>query len=489
MKKNSLRKMLYLMSVLMLAAMVMVSCKKDDDDDDDDPPVLVEDGLYVKGAGTALTDFDLKGLMKSTKNEVGQEPRASLMELFVAVKGGSDGFNIVQVAGTEHTTHGPGANFALVPMDQRDGEEPSTADFWRGSIAVTDTKFTVPEDGLYHVVLDTELGIVMIARVKWGMIGAATPGGWGSDTELTAAFDLNKMEFKKEEVLLFEDPYKFRYSNGWKVFIDEDGTVKVNSNLGGAINDLQPGGADIMHDDYGVFTVQITWELGQPIKGSLTRTGDGPELPDFPEEMFLVGAATHYDWHTPGEKEDALMHKLAGGGNNEGIFWKIAHLEGGQGWKLSAENWGSPNIGFAEVDEFDAEGVEVGEDGGNMTVAESKMYIIVLNLRDDMIKVSVKPAVVYGIGDAFGGWDAGVEANKFIVDDTEKTVTSPPLVADGNIRMYADHAWIPDWWHAEFNVYDGVIEYRGDGGDQPAVPGTAGQVVTLMFDNNTGTIE
>lgn len=487
MKKNSLRKMLYLVGVLMLAAMVMVSCKKDDDDDDDPP--LVEDGYYVKGSGTALADFDLKGLMKSTKNEVGQEPRASLMELFVAVKGGDEGFNIVRVAGAERTTYGPGAGFGLVAEEDRDGEEPRTADFWRGPIAVADTKFTVPEDGLYHVVYDTELEVVMIAHVKWGMIGAATPGGWGEDTELTATFDLNKMEFKKEEVLLFEDPYKFRYSNGWKVFIADDGSVKVNSNLGGSIDNLEPGGADIMHEDYGVFTAQITWELGEPIKGSLTRTGDGPELPDYPEEMFIVGDATAYGWDTPGTVDDAIMHKLAGGGNNEGVFWKIAHLEANIGWKLSAANWGSPNIGFNEVDEFDADGVAVGEDDGNMTVAESKVYIIVLNLREDMIKVSVKEAVVYGIGDAFGTWDAGVEDNKFTVDHEAKTVTSPALPESGNIRMYTSHSWIPDWWNAEFNVYGGVIEYRGDGGDQPAVAGTAGQVITLMFDSNTGSID
>ena len=488
MKKNSLRKMLYLMGVLMLAAMVMVSCKKDDDDDDD-PPILVEDGLYVKGAGTALADFDLKGLMKSTKNEVGQEPRATLMELFIAVKGGADGFNIVKVAGAERMTYGPGADFGLVAEADRDGEEPRTADFWRGPIAVTDTKFTVPEDGLYHVVYDTELEVVMIARVKWGMIGAATPGGWGEDTELTATFDLNKMEFKKEEVILFEDPYKFRYSNGWKVFIADDGSVKVNSNLGGTLANLEPGGADMMHDNYGEFTVQLTWELGQKITASLVRTGDGPELPDYPDAMYLVGAATAYGWDTPGTVDNAIMHKLAGGGNNEGIFWKIAHLEGGQGWKLSAANWGSPNLGFGDVDEFDAEGVAVGEDGGNMTVAESKVYIIVLNLREDMVKVSVKEAAVYGIGDAFGGWDSGVAANKFAVDHAAKTVTSPALPASGNIRMYADHTWIPDWWNAEFNVFSGVIEYRGDGGDQAAVPGTAGQVITLMFDNNTGSID
>jgi hypothetical protein len=338
-------------------------------------------------------------------------------------------------------------------------------------------------------VLDTELGIVVIARVKWGLIGAATPGGWGSDTELTATFDLNKMDFTKTEVVLFEDPYKIRYSNGWKIFIDADGTVKVNTNLGGSLSDLEPGGADMMHDDYGEFTTTVTWELGEAITANFVRTGDGPPLAEYPEAMFLVGAATAYGWDDPGTTDEALMHKLAGGGNNEGIFWKIAHLAANEGWKLAAENWGSPNLGFNEVDEFDAEGVEVTAVDGNMMVAESGMFMIVLNLRDDMVKVSVKPAEVYGIGDAFGGWDAGVEANKFTVDNEAKTITSPPLVADGNIRMYTAHAWIPDWWNAEFNVFEGKIEYRNDGGDQPAVPGTTGQIITLMFDDNTGTIE
>ncbi len=489
MKKNSLKKLLYLMSIMMLAGVVMVSCKKDDDDDDPTPPPTpVEDGIYVVGAGTALTDFDLKGLMKPTINEVGQEPRASLLELFVAVKGGSDGFNIIKVEGSTETVHGPGGDFGLVAEEDLDVEEPRDG-VWRGSLAVTDTKFTVPEDGLYHVVYDTELNVIVIARVKWGLIGAATPGGWSDDTPMNTSFDLNKMEFTVTEVTLFEDPWKFRYSGGWKVFIDDEGTVKVNANLGGSVSDLEPGGADIMHDNYGVYTVKLTWELGEKHVAELTRTGDGEPLPEYPEAMFLVGDATAYGWATPGEDVEAIMHKLAGGGNNEGIFWKIAHLDGGIGFKLAAENWGSPNLGFNEVDEFDAEGVMVADDGeGNMMIDQVGMFMIVLNLRDDMVKVSIKPAAVYGIGDAFGGWDAGVEDNKFAVDNENKAIISPRLPADGNIRMYAAHSWISDWWHAEFNVFDGKIEYRNDGGDQEAVPGTEGQQIMLYFDDNTGSI-
>lgn len=81
------------------------------------------------------------------------------------------------------------------------------------------------------------------------------------------------------------------------------------------------------------------------------------------------------------------------------------------------------------------------------------------------------------------------EANLFAVDHAEKLVVSPPLPESGNIRMYTSHQWIPDWWNAEFNLFDGVIEYRGSGDDQEPVAGTAGQVITLHFDDNTGSIE
>jgi hypothetical protein len=496
MKKNSLKKLLTLAGIFMLAAMVLVSCKKDDDDDTDNPPVLVEDGIYIKGAGTALTSFNIKGLMKITRNEVTQEDRAQLLELYVAVKAGAEGFSIVKVAGAAQTTYGPGADFAMVVEADRDVEEPKV-DFWRGSYAENTTPFTVPADGLYHVIIDTELEIVVVVPVAyWGLIGAATPGGWTDDTQMPpTAFDLNTMTFEVNNVVMTASNWKFRYSGGWKVFVDGDydlggGTIgiKVNTNFGGALDALVPGGADLNNDVVGEYTAKMVWKLGEPYTATLTKTGE-VVLPTYPEAMFLVGAATAYGWDAPGTTDEALMHKIAGGGPNEGVFWKIAHLQAGEGFKLAAENWADPNLGYAQVDEFDAAGVTVGEDGGNMTISESGMYIIVLDLREDMAKVSIKEAAVYGIGDAFGGWDAGVEANKFAIDNTAKTLTSPPLPADGNIRMYASHSWIPDWWNAEFVVVGTDIEYRNDSANDPTpVAGTAGQVITLHFDDNTGSI-
>jgi hypothetical protein len=219
---------------------------------------------------------------------------------------------------------------------------------------------------------------------------------------------------------------------------------------------------------------------------------DADPLPTFPEAMYLVGDGTAYGWDAPGGNADAIMHKCAGGAPTEGIYWKICHIEGGVGFKVSAENWGDPNLGFDQVEEFDANGVTVSSADGNMSVAASGMYIVVLNLRDDMIKLSIKEAEVYGMGDAFPTnpvWNEDDPANLFTIDVAAKTLTSPALGANGNIRMYAQHDWIPAWWQAEFNVYSGVIEYRNNSdSDQDPVAGTTGQVVTLMFDDNTGTI-
>lgn len=91
--------------------MVTVSCKKDDPDPDPDPEVVL-DGIYLKGAGTALVELNEKGMLKPTRNEVNQTDRAALLEIYVAVKAGSDGFNIVKVAGSTRTTYG------LVPILQ-----------------------------------------------------------------------------------------------------------------------------------------------------------------------------------------------------------------------------------------------------------------------------------------------------------------------------------------------------------------------------------
>ncbi|MDD2195908.1 MAG: SusF/SusE family outer membrane protein [Bacteroidales bacterium] len=482
--KNNPFKSLLKLSWLMLAAFLMfASCSKDDPVPD---PILLEDGFYVFGDATAITDYDFKGLMKTTKNEIDGSDRNSLYELYIAVSK-TGGFNIGKVTGGNPTVYGPGEDFAEILEADKIGDEPRGW-FARGSASQTSTKFTVPESGLYHVVYDSELSVVVVAKVEWGIIGAATPDGWGTSTPLTSsAFNLNSMSFEINDLILNAGDFKFRYSNGWKIVLEEE-VVLVNTNFGGAVDALVPGGDNIPNETPGYYTIKINWSLDNGTTAALTKTDDYTP-PAYPEAMYIVGSATAYGWDEPGAHENAIMHKIAGGGDNDGVFWKICHLAGGEGFKLAAAGWVDPNLGHGDVSEFDAEGVEVTENDGNMSVAESGMYIVVLDLRNDLKKVSIKAAEVYGIGDAFGSWDEHAESNLFSVDNTAKTLTSPALAANGNIRMYTRHTWIPDWWNAEFNLYEGVIEYRNNSGDeQAAVAGTAGQVITLHFDDNTGSI-
>ncbi len=480
MKNKTLKSLMRLSAFMLVLVMAFSACKKDPVPD----PDIVEDGYYVYGPATGADKISHLGLMKTTKNEFDQSDRAELYEIYIAAKKDAD-IHFAGIVGGNSTTYAPGNDFAEVAEADKIGDEPRGW-FARGSIVTGEAPFTVPEDGLYHIVYDSEFGVFIIARVEWGVIGGATPDGWGTSTPMPAdKFDLNEMNFKVENLILNAGEFKFRYSNGWKIVIEPE-VVLVNTNYGESISDLVPGGGNINNENPGIYTVAMKWKLGEKITATLTKTGDY-EPPAYPEAMYIVGAATAYGWDEPGTHEDALMHKIAGGGQNDGIFWKICHIAANEGFKLSASKWADPNLGFGSVDQFDAEGLAVSDDGGNMKIDESGMMVVVLDLRDG-VKVSVKPAAVYGIGDAFGGWDSGVAANKFTVNNTSKTLVSPALPASGNIRMYAAHSWIPDWWNAEFNVFGTDILYRNDGGDQDAVPGTAGQVITLHFDDNTGSI-
>ena len=459
------------------------------DDDDDTPPILVEDGTYIMGDAFAYNELKIEGQMEKGINEVDQKERDGMYDKYVTLTA-AGGFNIVVVTGKTQKTYGPNV---ITSVDLKGVADHPAVTIQKGTFKETTEKFKVPADGLYKIVLDNQLGLVAIIPVtKWGVIGGATLGGWGADQPLplTSAFSKTTLTYEAKDMIFIPGEYKFRQDGGWKVNLDADGKVKTNTNLGGTLTAFVPGGTNMIipAGGNGKYTVNLTWTLATGFKGTLTKTGDyTPET--YPAEMFIVGDATAYGWDTPGTKPDAAMHKCAGGAPLEGIYWKICYIEAGKGFKVSNANWGNVNLGFGDIKTYDPEGKAVSDLGGNMSIAESGMYIVVLNLRDNTKKLSVKIAEVYGMGDAFGGWTEDVPANLFKNDNATKTLTSPALTANGNIRMYAHHSWIKDWWNAEFRVANGKIEYRNDGGDQEAVPGTAGKVINLKFDDNTGSIQ
>jgi hypothetical protein len=355
------------------------SCKDDDEDPTPTNNAIVEDGFYIQGDATAYADFDIKATLSTTKNEVLQEERSSLMEIYVAVKG-SGGFNIVQVNGSERTTWGPSSEFALTPSRNEEPNEDGTDIIQRGAIEATDAKFTVAEDGLYHVIIDTELGVGAILPAKWGVIGQATPTGWSGSTALDApTFDFNTMIFKKENVEMSNGEWKFRYSNGWKVQLDTtldlgDGKkgVYANCNYGGSVDALEEGGSNFMNEKGGIFTVELTWTAGAGHTAMLTRTGDIPARDYSAVSVGLIGdGVVDGDWN--GEKYASTPAK-----DGDVYTWNFngVELNNTGGFKIrTAGTWDDINEGYSDIIGGPDAG-EIQESGGNMQAVNGGTFDI-----------------------------------------------------------------------------------------------------------------
>lgn len=365
MKNIFLKRWASLITLAMVAMLSMVSCN---DDPDPEPEPSVSNGYYILGTSTGLTELIGDGKMTTAKNEVDQANLSSLLELYVAISAGGDGFNIVQVISGEETVLGPGSDFALVEGADLDGEEP-TEGLWRGSYMETETAFTVPEDGLYHVVIDNSLEKVVIAKVEWGIIGAATPNGWGGSTQLDeSAFDLNTMEFSGTDVSMTTGEFKFRYSNGWKIILSDD--IKVNTNFGGSVDALDAGGANMNNDEAGVYTMTITWELGEGTSATMTKTGDVPP-PDYSaSEVGFIGEGiivsdTVWGW---GATYDKVLPSVDG--TNYAWNWTAVTVSDTASFKIrQGEDWNGLNLGFGDVTFAGSAADNFTDDGGNIKSA------------------------------------------------------------------------------------------------------------------------
>ncbi len=379
--------------ILMAGLMVFSSCKKDEEEEA--PPVIVLDGIYVTGAATAFAGFDAKAMMAVTRNEVTQADRASLYELYIPLTA-AGGFNISKVAGAVTTVYGPGAGFGVVAEPTTD--EPKDGIIQRGSVEATANTFSVSADGMYHVVIDMDLMIATVCQVHWGIIGAATPDGWGGSTVLTeSAFNATTMSWEINNMELRGGDWKFRYSNGWKIELDTVGTddVKVNTNFGGALDALVPGGDNMVNDAPGLYTIMFEYELGSGYTATATKTGDLPLTNWTGVVCDGVGdgiSADNPNAIVPDPSGWAWGNKILA--DNGGIpevngdvytwTWTSVILEADAGFKVRTENGEAPPSGGANFDagygnlDVDASSTHVVDAGGNLSVDLKGAYTITI---------------------------------------------------------------------------------------------------------------
>ncbi len=238
-------------------------------------PLPVSDGYYVTGTASAYAVVNDKAMMKTAINEIFQTTRPWLKELYIPIKAGSGGFNIIKVTGAIQKTLGPSEDFTEVTPT---ADEPKLG-LQRGHYADTTLKFTVPSEGMYHVIIDAFLGKVAITRVSWEMIGSATTGGWLNGTEMTQTpFNTTNMTWTISNMRLTMGEWKFRYSQGWKVIMESNPVdpVSVNANLGGFVYDLLPGGNNFNNSNAGIYSCELNYTLGTGYTATMTKTGNIP---------------------------------------------------------------------------------------------------------------------------------------------------------------------------------------------------------------------
>jgi len=333
-------------------------------------------------------------MMNSTYNEVlnpvlpTSTKRAQLMELYIPVKAGTDGFNIVKVAGSVTKVYGPGPDFAQVAAPTTD--EPHGVFFKRGTYMETTNKFTVDTSGMYHVVLDYDLGKVSVTRVKWGMIGAATPHGWTSSTEMTeSAFSLTSMSWSLTGLTLTKGTWKYRYSSGWKIIFDtvfDNGGgklgIKVNTNFGFGVDTLLPGGHDITNSVQGVYTSTLAYTLGSGYKATLTKTGNIPPVDYSTFKMGIIGNVylkldgTQANW----DENFGTSLPVVTGGTTYTWTYTIDINAAGDFKFRQGFDWSGKSIGFGDVTMAGPAAPNFSDDGGNFKVSVIGNYTLFLQI-------------------------------------------------------------------------------------------------------------
>ena len=198
------------------------------------------------------------------------------------------------------------------------------------------------------------------------------------------------------------------------------------------------------------------------------------KVPEYPETMYMIGNQFgQWDWNSTDVVEMIPVWGL------EGHFWCIRYINAEDGFKWCAKR--------AWDGDFFSLGEEIGYtiSDGNAFVAESGIYMVYMDMPNG--KISVEAAKVYGMGDCFGGWDAG--KYPFTVSGKEMVYTT---TGSGELRIYAESNISPtggDWWKKEFVVLNNKIEYRGKGDDQERANVAAGKTIILDFNTGTGKIE
>jgi hypothetical protein len=447
---------LNLIMIFFLGTIALNSCLKEE-------PLNVDDGIYIKGKSTAFDSFDEMGRMKRAINEVNGLPREGLYEIFIAVSSESEGFKITEVINNIQTKYGPSSNENIV-LTGENGQ--ITGTIQKGIFTTNANVFTVPENGLYHIIIDKQSSTYVISPVTdISLFGHAADEDW-TDTEIpqNSSFDISNMMFEITGLNLTEGEFRFRYGHGDKIEIISN-EVKVYTSFGGIFSgtmpgfDLSmiPGGNNYLLDKEkeGIYTLDVIWSVGEGFGAQMRETSSS----NYPGKLFMIGDGISSLSGEDAWNWDLNDFEMIPVYSQPHLFWKIVWLNENGGIRLA------PQKGFENDFGKDGEGEDglynMGEQDIPVTGFKG-FYMVVVNFQSKQISIS-RPEV-YLIGDAVESWDTQNPMALFSVQDAFNVLYLKRRLAAGNIRMYAWHnkGWFTHWWNAEFNIYNDEIKYAGN---------------------------
>ncbi len=459
-----------------LALFAFISCDEKNGDSTVDFDTVAEDGFYVAGPATGAENYTAEYMMNAGFNEVTKSPRDGMYEKYIWLEAGKD-FELVLTKAQKGTRYS--AVLEDFDVSEKDNN-PKDAILKRGILQIGEAApaMQVAETGMYHIILDLNVAedlpeqMIVLAPAEWGVRGACNSWGYTAGEVKkdgnVVTYTWKDLDFSKGQ------EFKFSHCNGWKVDLDDLGLVKAETGFGDYGEGLEytKEGGNITVDTTGLFDVVLRYEMKNgAYNKSFTYTTECTEIIvlDAPEALYMIGDEFgNWTWD-----DEGVVTMIPVGNNMKGHFWAVRQLTAGKGFKFS------PDKGW--------EGREFGKDFGadNITVETTGLYMIYVNYENKT--VTVEPANICGMGDAFGGYTANTYKFTNNADGTASITTT----AAGDLRMYAEFTGnLSDWWTREFIIRDGKIEYRGNGGDQePRVAVTAGQTITLNFNEGTGTIQ
>lgn len=486
--RNSGFKFLWL---LIAALFTLTACGEDDIDPVDEIPA--EDGVYIMGPATGFDDLVMDGMMDAGREE--GEGFVSLLrdgmyEKFMYLSAGD--FSIVEKSGAIENVLG-WVGGTQEEFDPEGVDDEINGPIWTGEYEAGGISFNAPENGFYHIILDQSTGVVYYTQIHyWALIGDATDQGFSAEYPMEQiSMSGTAAEWEITNLTLRErGGFKFRYNDGWKITTNEEFIIFANIGRDPASGEFITGGDTYPYPDEGEgeYTVTLEWTIEEGFAYSTERTGDVEPLPDYPEELYMIGSAMDPDPDT-GWNWDLIDAPMVPTHSKPWLFWKIVWLyEGGEFKFAPQRDW----IGDFGITGDATDGVfSIG--GDNVPVpGATGYYMVVVNLETD--EIAIADPQVYLIGETIDNWDDVPNPDaRFTVDNENEIITITRNLIAGNLRMYAwfdlVDDWFTDWWQHEFMIFSNVIEFRGRGDDQDSVQVPGGENrIDLNFKEGEGSI-